>query len=243
MVSIGDLYNDLKDLVNQNFYDKDESDEKYMEKDDFGIQIDEDGILTVVPLSDANVYAGDLYATKSYVDNHVFSGSYDDLDDKPSIPEDLSDLTDTNGLLPTDSGWVNLTVNGNFYNYTENSQTVQPLQYRKSGNVVEVIGFVALNANLTVGEWTIGNLPSDCRPTRNMSFICELANNANLWTCIVKTNGDITFNRLRDISSTVTTTVTYTDTTTDTVNLSVNDGFISGTQFVDVLKINVMFFV
>lgn len=29
-----------------------------------------------------------------------FSGSYNDLSDKPTIPADVSDLTDTNGLLP-----------------------------------------------------------------------------------------------------------------------------------------------
>lgn len=48
---------------------------EYVEEEDFGIQIDEDGILTVVPLSDANVYTGDLYATKTYVDSSVPSAS------------------------------------------------------------------------------------------------------------------------------------------------------------------------
>lgn len=143
-----------------------------------------------------------------------------------------------------DSGWTTLTVNSNFYNYTENSSTVLPLQYRKIGNIVQVIGLIGLNANLAVGEWTIGTLPTEARPTKQMSFLCELNNNGNLWTCVVKTNGDITFNRLRDITSSTPITITYTDDSTDSVNMATNgNGFISGKQWVDTLKVNVMFMV
>ena len=143
-----------------------------------------------------------------------------------------------------DSGWQTLTVNSNFYNYTENNNAVLPLQYRKVGSFVQVIGLVGLNANLTAGEWTIGTLPIGARPSKEMSYLCELNNNGNLWTCVIKTNGDITFNRLRDISSSTPVTITYTDDSTDSVNMATNgNGFISGKQWVDALKLNVMFIV
>ena len=143
-----------------------------------------------------------------------------------------------------DSGWTTLTVNSNFYNYTENSSTVLPLQYRKIGKIVQVIGLIGLSANLAVGEWTIGTLPTGARPTKQMSFLCELNNNGNLWTCVVKTNGDITFNRLRDITSSTAVTVTYEDDSTDSLNLATNgNGFIAGKQRVDTLKVNAMFMV
>lgn len=143
-----------------------------------------------------------------------------------------------------DSGWTTLTVNSNFYNYTENETAVLPLQYRKIGNIVQVIGLVGLNADLTAGEWIIGALPTGARPTKQMSFLSELNNNGNLWTCIVKTNGDITFNRLRDITSSTSATVTYIDGSTDSLNLATNgNGFIDGKQWVDILKINIIFMV
>lgn len=143
-----------------------------------------------------------------------------------------------------DSGWTALTVNSNFYNYTENDEAVLPLQYRKIGNIVQVIGLVGLNANLTAGEWIIGALPTGARPVKQMSFLSELNNNGNLWTCIVKTNGDITFNRLRDITSSTPATVTYIDGSTDSLNLATNgNGFIDGKQWVDTLKINIIFMV
>lgn len=143
-----------------------------------------------------------------------------------------------------DSGWQTLSVNSNFYNYTENNNAVLPLQYRKIGSIVQVIGLIGLNANLTVGEWTIGTLPTGARPSKEMSYLCELNNNGNLWTCVVKTDGNITFNRLRDISSSTPITITYTDDSTDSVNMATNgNGFISGKQWVDALKLNVMFMV
>lgn len=144
------------------------------------------------------------------------------------------------GLI--DSTWTTLTVDSNFYNYTENSTAILPLQYRKIGKTVEIIGVVGLNANLAVGEWTIGTLPSECRPTKDLSFICELHNNNNLWTCTVKTNGNITFSELKDLSSSVAVTIVY-DNSTDTINLAKATTTIAGTKWVDALKINVMYLV
>lgn len=144
------------------------------------------------------------------------------------------------GLI--DSTWTTLTVNSNFYNYTENSQVVLPLQYRKIGNIVEIIGLVGLNANLSSGQWTIGTLPTGVRPTKEISFVAELHNNSNLWTCIIKTNGDITFNRLRDINSSVDVTIQYANSS-ETVSLAKATSYVTGKQWVDVLKINAMFIV
>ena len=69
-------------------------------------------------------------------------------------------------------------------------------------------------------ELIIGTLPEGYRPIRNVSFLCELKDDAKLWTCTVKSNGDVTFNRLRD-----------------------NSGFVAGTAFADVLKLNVNFLI
>lgn len=144
---------------------------------------------------------------------------------------------------PSDSGWQTLTLNSNFYNYTENNTEILPLQYRKYGNVVQIVGLVGLNADLTNGQWTIATLPSEFRPSKEMSYVCELYNNSNLWTCIVKTDGTITFNRLRDLNSSVEVTVNYANNSTDTVDLATATSYVTGKQRVDVLKINVVYLV
>ena len=82
-------------------------------------------------------------------------------------------------------------------------------------------GFPVLNAYPSaLSELIIGTLPVDYRPTRDVSFLCELKDDAKLWTCTVKSNGDVTFNRLRD-----------------------STGFVSGNAFADVLKLNVNFLI
>lgn len=47
------------------------------------------------------------YATKTYVDDSVFSGDYNDLANKPTIPSDVSELSDTTNLLQHFSGSYN----------------------------------------------------------------------------------------------------------------------------------------
>lgn len=119
--------------------------------------------------------------------------------------------------LETDSGWLDLSLTGNFYLFNNDN----PVQYRKVGKTVQVQGIIVLNGNLAANsEWTIGTLPSGYRPSKESSFICELTNNPNFWTCTVKTTGDITFSRLRDTT-----------------------GFIDGTVFADTLKLNAMFLI
>lgn len=119
--------------------------------------------------------------------------------------------------LENDSGWLDLNLTGNFYLFNNDN----PVQYRKVGKTVQVKGMIVCNGTLTAGsEWNIATLPNGFRPSKNSSFICELSNNENLWTCTIKTNGDITFNRLRDTT-----------------------GFIDGTVFVDTLKLDVTFLI
>lgn len=69
MVSIGTLFDDFMNLINLNFYTKEESDEKYIVKQEFGLVIDDNGILRIVSEENAsNIDVSDLYATKRYVD-------------------------------------------------------------------------------------------------------------------------------------------------------------------------------
>ena len=118
---------------------------------------------------------------------------------------------------PADSGWIDLSLTGNFYNFDSNNR----VQYRKVGKTVYVTGFPVLNAYPSaLTELIIGTLPADYRPIRDVSFLCELKDDAKLWTCTVKSNGDVTFNRLRDSA-----------------------GFVSGNAFADVLKLNVNFLI
>ena len=186
-----------------------------------------ENIIRIIPTPNNDVPLSDVSGGDSGT-----SSNYAKADHRHPTPEGLIDST-----------WTALTVNSNFYNYTENNDTLLPLQYRKIGNVIEIIGIVGINADLTVGQWTIGTLPTGCRPSKEISFLCGLYNNNNIWTCIIKTNGDITFNNLRDISSSVTLNVTYTDDSTGTLDLAKATTTIAGTKWVDALKINGMFII
>ena len=151
---------------------------------------------------------------------------YVDATNLTSILQDYVTLSDANqNYAPkthshdelTDSGWINLTLTGNFYNFDNDNR----VQYRKVGKNVYITGLPVLNAYPSaLMELIIGTLPEGYRPIRNVSFLCELKDDAKLWTCTVKSNGDVTFNRLRD-----------------------NSGFVAGTAFADVLKLNVNFLI
>ena len=162
-----------------------------------------------------------------YVTNSSLLSSLSDYVSSTSLSSILSDYVtsaDANAnyapIIHThdglaDSGWVDLTLTGNFYNF-DNSNRVQ---YRKVGKTVQITGLPVLNAYPSaLMELAIGTLPSGYRPSRDVSFVCELKDDAKLWTCTIKSTGDVTFNRLRD-----------------------NTGFVAGTAFADVLKLNVTF--
>ncbi len=156
-------------------------------------------------------------------------GNYNSLKNKPDLSSILSDYVtwgDANSNYANiihshdefnDSGWVDLSLTGNFYNF----DTANKVKYRKVGKSVQIIGFPVLNAYpQALTELTIGTLPTGFRPANDVSCVCELKDDAKLWTCTVKSNGGVTFNRLRD-----------------------NTGFVAGTAFSDVLKLNINFFI
>ena len=145
--------------------------------------------------------------------NTVFEVSISSV--KGIVNGNLTDLGASGGSSVEDSGWVNLTLTGNFYNFDSDNA----VKYRKVGESVYITGLPVLNAYPSaLSELVIGTLPSGFRPNREISCICELKDDAKLWTCTVKSNGEVTFNRLRDTS-----------------------GFVAGTAFADVLKLNVNF--
>lgn len=124
----------------------------------------------------------------------------------------ISDASDyTNG------GWSDLTLTSNFYNF----DTANKVKYRRINKTVQITGLAVLNAYPSaLTELVIGSLPTDCKPNRDVSCLCELHNDAKLWTCTIKSNGDLTFNRLRD-----------------------STGFVGGTAFSDILKVNITYLV
>lgn len=123
----------------------------------------------------------------------------------------ITDASDNTGA------WSDLTLTGNFYNF-DNANKVK---YRRVNKTVQITGLAVLNAYPSaLEELTIGTLPSDCRPHRDITCLCELENDEKLWTCTIKSNGDLTFNRLRD-----------------------GTGFVGGTAFSDVLAVNMTYLV
>ena len=129
----------------------------------------------------------------------------------------LTELGSSGASQSNDSGWKDLTLTGNFYNFDSDHKA----QYRKVDKTVQINGLPVLNANPSaLTELVIGTLPEGYRPSREVSFLCECKDDVKLWTCTVKTNGQIAFNRLRN-----------------------NTGFVAGTAFADVLKLDVVFLV
>lgn len=204
-----------------------------------------------------SIFEIDIHSFSLFIDGELKDiMDYDSLKNKPTIPTNLSELNNDMGFLTShqdlsdyitnsilssilsdyvtlteananyassththeglsDSGWIDLNLTGNFYNFDSTNK----VQYRKVGKNVQILGLPVLNAYPSaLMELTIGTLPSEFRPTRDVSYVCELKDDTKLWTCTVKSTGDVTFNRLRD-----------------------NAGFVAGTAFSDVLKLNVNF--
>ena len=195
---------------------------EYIEEQDFGIQIDEDGILTVVPLSDANVYTGDLYATKSYVDNHLFSGSYDDLTDKPSIP-DVSGKADK-------TGGVSQVTDGNASNYTNigelsngaSQQAINSAINTKLG-VLTGLEFIRVTSNKgSASADTMNKLIIEVGETTDAYYTIQNGNNYS-WSKLDEDILDSLSINWSDIGNKPSsfTPSTHTHTTTDITNLSI----------------------
>lgn len=85
--------------------------------------------------------------------------------------------------------WNIANILGQFVEYEENN-----VCYKKSGNVVSIIGSISPVSDIenSEEEITIFNLPKNYRPHQGLSFICL---GDNYWLLMVKTDGDITFSK------------------------------------------------
>lgn len=169
----------------------------------------------VVMYNDTDHNGNDIHSLDVSKWHTIFEVSADTV--SGIVDGQLTELGSGGASQSNDSGWKDLTLTGNFYNFDSDHK----VQYRKVDKTVQINGLPVLNANPSaLTELVIGVLPEGYRPSREVSFLCECKDDGKLWTCTVKTSGSIAFNRLRD-----------------------NSGFVAGTAFADVLKLDVVFLV
>ena len=84
-----------------------------------------------------------------------------------------------------DSGWITATLNSPYTHFTSPYGDVQ---YRKTGNIVNIQGLV--NANSATNGSTIFTLPSGYRPSLRLVFAQPTAN-TSITRLDVDTNGDV----------------------------------------------------
>ena len=91
-----------------------------------------------------------------------------------------------------DSGWKNFTYSDAFRNYNSSSDV---LQYRRLGDIVELVGAAQPTATITAGNSaTIGTLPEGYRPAATFRCMCQ-GSGKNTWYLSITTGGVCTFAR------------------------------------------------
>lgn len=99
-----------------------------------------------------------------------------------------------------DTGWKTITLNSKFHTYEDNSANTP--QYRKVGKTVYIRGAIAPYENQTSdGSGVVfANLPSDCRPSKNVFILCQ-GTGTKIWMLTIFTDGDLMISRYRDGAS------------------------------------------
>ena len=105
-IKISDLFQHIVELINLEYYTKSECDSKYLIKQNFGLIIDDEGILRIVAEEDnddnddgSDVFVGELYALKSdvptIIDAYLKANNYIHMSDlkKMLVPLTVTDST------------------------------------------------------------------------------------------------------------------------------------------------------
>lgn len=105
-IKISDLFQHIVELINLEYYTKSECDSKYLIKQNFGLVIDDEGILRIVAEEDnddnddgSDVFVGELYALKSdvptIIDAYLKANNYIHMSDlkKMLVPLTVTDST------------------------------------------------------------------------------------------------------------------------------------------------------
>lgn len=92
-----------------------------------------------------------------------------------------------------DDTWQKLELSGNFKPYSNNDSNT-PI-YKKSGNMVEVMGAISPAATISAGSKVlIGTLPLGCRPKKGFNKLCQ-GSTKNSWLLDVEASGELYFSR------------------------------------------------
>ena len=104
-IKISDLFQHIVELINLEYYTKSECDNKYLVKQNFGLIIDDEGILRIVAEEDedddSNVFVGELYALKSdvptIIDAYLKANNYIHMSDlkKMLVPLTITENGET----------------------------------------------------------------------------------------------------------------------------------------------------
>ena len=107
-IKISDLFQHIVELINLEYYTKSECDNKYLVKQNFGLIIDDEGILRIVAEEDnddnddgSDVFVGELYALKSdvptIIDAYLKANNYIHMSDlkKMLVPLTITENGET----------------------------------------------------------------------------------------------------------------------------------------------------
>ena len=94
------------------------------------------------------------------------------------------------------SKWMDVTYSSLFKNYSDG----QKLQYRKSGNLIEIRGSATPVTDLPIDDlgtlYTIGTIPINCAPSTAVRLLCQGSSLA-VWNLTIDSNGEISVSRYR----------------------------------------------
>ena len=133
---------------------------------------------------------GDLVITQvayRYRDNEIWIRNYNSL--SPAGWKEWSSIVQ-------DSGWTTASLKSTFTSYNNKSENLP--RYRKVGKTVEIQGVITPNSDLIENtEYTIFNLPTGYRPSRDINKLCQ-GTTTRIWLLSIYTNGDVSLSRYRE---------------------------------------------